>query len=212
MLFFLGKIKKTKAKILGVEYLNGNMFSLDQIDTSFTLFIDRDGVLNQEKFEDYVLNWKEFQFYDTTIEALAILSPLFNKIILVTNQKGVGKGVMSVADLETIHFNMLQAINKGGGRIDQIFYCPDLDNDSYNRKPNPGMAFQATEKYPEIDLSKSIMIGNRISDMGFGRNAGMHTVFLSTTHPEIDFPHPLIDLRFENLLDFANQLKKIIKS
>ena len=212
MLFFLGKIKKTKAKILGVEYLNGNMFSLDQIDTSFTLFIDRDGVLNQEKFEDYVLNWKEFQFYDTTIEALAILSPLFNKIILVTNQKGVGKGVMSVADLETIHFNMLQAINKGGGRIDQIFYCPDLDNDSYNRKPNPGMAFQATEKYPEIDLSKSIMIGNRISDMGFGRNAGMHTVFLSTTHPEIDFPHPLIDLRFENLLDFANQLKKITKS
>ncbi len=212
MLFFLGKIKKTKAKILGVEYLNGNMFSLDQIDTSFTLFIDRDGVLNQEKFEDYVLNWKEFQFYDTTIEALAILSPLFNKIILVTNQKGVGKGVMSVADLETIHFNMLQAINKGGGRIDQIFYCPDLDNDSYNRKPNPGMAFQATEKYPEIDLSKSIMIGNRISDMGFGRNAGMNTVFLSTTHPEIDFPHPLIDLRFENLLDFANQLKKITKS
>lgn len=188
------------------------MFSLDQIDTSFTLFIDRDGVLNQEKFEDYVLNWKEFQFYDTTIEALAILSPLFNKIILVTNQKGVGKGVMSVADLETIHFNMLQAINKGGGRIDQIFYCPDLDNDSYNRKPNPGMAFQATEKYPEIDLSKSIMIGNRISDMGFGRNAGMNTVFLSTTHPEIDFPHPLIDLRFENLLDFANQLKKITKS
>jgi histidinol-phosphate phosphatase family protein len=212
MLFFLGKIKKTKAKILGVEYLNGNMFSLDQIDTSFTLFIDRDGVLNHEKFEDYILNWKEFQFYDTTIEALAILSPLFNKIILVTNQKGVGKGVMSVADLETIHFNMLQAINKGGGRIDQIFYCPDLDNDSYNRKPNPGMAFQATEKYPEIDLSKSIMIGNRISDMGFGRNAGMNTVFLSTTHPEIDFPHPLIDLRFENLLDFANQLKKITKS
>ncbi len=212
MLFFLGKIKKTKAKILGVEYLNGNMFSLDQIDTSFTLFIDRDGVLNHEKFEDYILNWMEFQFYDTTIEALAILSPLFKKIILVTNQKGVGKGVMSVADLETIHFNMLQAINKGGGRIDQIFYCPDLDNDSYNRKPNPGMAFQATEKYPEIDLSKSIMIGNRISDMGFGRNAGMHTVFLSTTHPEIDFPHPLIDLRFENLLDFANQLKKIIKS
>jgi D-glycero-D-manno-heptose 1,7-bisphosphate phosphatase/D-glycero-alpha-D-manno-heptose 1-phosphate guanylyltransferase len=74
------------------------------------------------------------------------------------------------------------------------------------------MAFQATEKYPEIDLSKSIMIGNRISDMGFGRNAGMNTVFLSTTHPEIDFPHPLIDLRFENLLDFANQLKKITKS
>ncbi len=188
------------------------MFRLDQIDSSFTLFIDRDGVLNHEKFEDYVLNWKEFQFYDTTIEALAILEPLFKKIVLVTNQKGIGKGLMSINDLENIHSNMLSEINKGGGRIDQIIYCPDLDNDSYNRKPNPGMAFQATQKYPEIDLSKSMMVGNRISDMGFGRNAGMYTVFLSTTHPEIDFPHPLIDLRFENLLDFANQLKTIIKS
>jgi histidinol-phosphate phosphatase family protein len=188
------------------------MFNLEQIDSSFTLFIDRDGVLNHEKHEDYVLNWNEFKFYDTTIEALAILAPLFKKIILVTNQKGVGKGVMSVDDLDNIHKNMLAAIKHGGGRIDHIFYCTDLDSNSYNRKPNPGMAFQATQLYPDINLSKSIMIGNRISDMGFGRNAGIHTVFLSTTHPEIDFPHPLIDLRFENLLDFAHQLKSIIKS
>lgn len=188
------------------------MFSLNQIDSSFTLFIDRDGVLNHEKHEDYVLNWNEFKFYDTTIEALAILAPLFKKIILVTNQKGIGKGVMSIDDLDNIHKNMLAAIQHGGGRIDHIFYCPDLDSNSYNRKPNPGMAFQATELYPDINLSKSIMIGNRISDMGFGRNAGIYTVFLSTTHPEIDFPHPLIDLRFENLLDFAHQLKSIMKS
>lgn len=188
------------------------MFRLEEIDKSFTLFIDRDGVLNHEKHEDYVLNWNEFQFYDTTIKALSIISSLFQKIILVTNQKGVGKGLMSIEDLENIHNNMLAAINKGGGKIDQIFYCTDLDNDSYNRKPNPGMAFQAAQLYPEIVLSKSIMIGNRISDMGFGRNAGMHTIFLSTTHPEIDFPHPMIDLRFENLLDFATQLKSIIKS
>jgi histidinol-phosphate phosphatase family protein len=188
------------------------MFRLSEIDTSFTLFIDRDGVLNHEKHEDYVLNWNEFQFYNTTLEALSILAPLFKKIILVTNQKGVGKGLMSIDDLVLIHKNMLSTIQKTGGKIDHIFYCTDLDSDSYNRKPNPGMAFQATQLYPEIDLSKSIMIGNRISDMGFGRNAGMHTIFLSTTHPETDFPHPMIDLRFENLLDFALQLKSIIKS
>jgi histidinol-phosphate phosphatase family protein len=187
------------------------MFSLEQIDNSYTLFIDRDGVLNHEKHEDYVLNWNEFQFYSTTIEALAILAPLFKRIILVTNQKGVGKGLMSVEDLENIHENMLSAIRSGGGKIDQIFYCTDLDNDSYNRKPNPGMAFQATQMYPEIDLTKSIMVGNRISDMGFGRNAGIHTIFLSTTHPEIEYPHPMIDLRFETLLDFALHLKSITK-
>ncbi len=188
------------------------MFSLEQIDSTFTLFIDRDGVLNHEKFEDYVLHWNEFQFYDTTIEALAILAPLFKKIILVTNQKGVGKGLMKLEELENIHANMLSAIQKGGGKIDQIFYCTDLDNDSYNRKPNPGMAFQAVQMFPEIDLSKSIMVGNRISDMCFGRNAGMKTIFLSTTHPETDYPHPLIDLRFENLLTFALELKTIRKS
>lgn len=188
------------------------MFSLEQIDTSYCLFIDRDGVLNHEKHEDYILNWKEFQFYDTTIEALAMLRPFFKRIILVTNQKGVGKGLMSIDDLENIHSNMLFTIEKGGGKIDHIFYCTDLDSDSYNRKPNPGMAFQATQMYPEIDLSKSIMVGNRVSDMGFGRNAGIHTVFLSTTHPEVDFPHPLIDFRFNNLLDFALQLKSLIKS
>jgi histidinol-phosphate phosphatase family protein len=188
------------------------MFSLDQLDSSYTLFIDRDGVLNHEKHEDYVRHWNEFQFYKSTIEALSILAPLFKRIILVTNQKGVGKGLMSLEDLENIHKNMLAAIEKGGGRIDQIFYCSDLDSDSYNRKPNPGMAFQATQMFPEIDLSKSIMVGNRISDMSFGRNAGIHTIFLSTTHPETDFPHPQIDLRFENLLVFAKEVKSLRKS
>jgi histidinol-phosphate phosphatase family protein len=188
------------------------MFSLDQVDKSYTLFIDRDGVLNHEKHEDYVRNWEEFDFYEDTIKALAILYPLFKKVVLVTNQKGVGKGLMSIADLENIHSNMLAAIRAGGGNIDQIFYCTDLDSDSYNRKPNPGMAFQAANLFPEIDLSKSIMVGNRISDMGFGRNAGMHTVFLATTHPETEFPHPLIDLRCNNLLDFAIQLTALRKS
>lgn len=188
------------------------MFSIDNIDKSFTLFIDRDGVLNHEKNEDYVRNWEEFEFYEESIQALSILYPLFKKVILVTNQKGVGKGLMSLDSLELIHSNMLSAIRAGGGNIDQIFFCTDLDNDSYNRKPNPGMAFQAANLFPEIDLSKSIMVGNRISDMGFGRNAGMHTVFLCTTHPETDFPHPLIDIRCNNLLDFALQLQAIKKS
>lgn len=188
------------------------MFQLENIDQSFTLFIDRDGVLNHEKNEDYVRNWEEFEFYEGSIQALSILYPLFKKVILVTNQKGVGKGLMSLEDLEQIHANMLTAIRSGGGNIDRIFFCTDLDNDSYNRKPNPGMAFQAANFFPEIDLSKSIMVGNRISDMGFGRNAGMHTVFLCTTHPETDFPHPLIDIRCNNLLDFAKQVQAIKKS
>jgi D-glycero-D-manno-heptose 1,7-bisphosphate phosphatase len=182
------------------------MLDLSFIDTSWTLFLDRDGVINHDKDNDYIRNREEFRFYDTTLEAMSILAPLFPRIVVTTNQKGVGKGLMTVADLEGIHQHMLAAIQENGGRIDKIYYCSDLADDSINRKPNPGMAFQAKKDFPAIDLSKSIIVGNRISDMGFGRNAGMHTVFVATTHPETPFPDPLIDLRFSDLLAFAKAI------
>lgn len=179
------------------------MFSLSEIDASWTLFLDRDGVLNHEKKEDYIRNWDEFNFYAGVPQAIAMLNGLFSRIVIVTNQKGIGKGLMTAEDLQSIHNPMLQAIEKEGGKIDHIYYCPDLADDSPNRKPQPGMAFQAKADFPEIDLSKSIMVGNRMSDMKFGRNAGMHTVFLATTHPDTPFPDSFIDLRFNHLVDFA---------
>jgi histidinol phosphatase-like enzyme len=91
--------------------------------------------------------------------------------------------------------------------MDHIFYCTDLENDSINRKPQPGMALQAKDQFPSINFTKSIMVGNRTSDMEFGRNAGLHTVFLATTHPETVYPNPLIDYRFNHLLEFANAIQ-----
>lgn len=179
------------------------MLDLNKIDKSWTLFLDRDGVINHDKDNDYIRNWEEFRFYDETLEALKILAEQFPVIVVTTNQKGVGKGLMTVADLNRIHSNMVEQIAANGGRIDKIYYCSDLSDDSINRKPNPGMAFQAKADFASIDLSKAIIVGNRISDMGFGRNAGMHTVFVATTHPETPFPDPKIDLRFDHLLDFA---------
>lgn len=179
------------------------MLTLEQVNNDWTLFLDRDGVLNHEKNNDYVLNWDEFRFYDGVPKALASLNKRFKHIVIVTNQKGVGKGVMQLSDLEEIHLNMLSIIEKAGGRIDKVYFCSDLSDESPNRKPQPGMAFQAQQDFPDIDLSKSIMVGNRPSDMKFGRNAGMHTVYLATTHPETPFPHPDIDLRFNNLVEFA---------
>ncbi len=182
------------------------MLDLSRIDKTWTLFLDRDGVINHDKDNDYILDWDEFRFYDTTLEAMSILSTHFERIVVTTNQKGVGKGLMTVEDLDNIHFHMVSAIQKAGGKIQKVYYCADLDNESPNRKPNPGMAYQAKLDFPNIDLSKSIMVGNRISDMGFGRNAGMLTVFVTTTHPETPFPNPLIDYRFDDLLSFAKKL------
>lgn len=189
------------------------MYLISQIDKSWTLFLDRDGVINHEKKENYILNWNEFRFYDGVTYALKILSEIFGIIIMVTNQRGVGKGLMSVEDLTDIHAKMQDAIIASSARIDKIYYCSSLDNDCYERKPNPGMAYQAQKDFPSIDLSKSIMIGNKLSDMQFGKNAGMSTIFVETTNPEVPSPHILIDLRCKDLLAAAQYIQQcIIKS
>ena len=87
------------------------MLDLQKIDTSWTLFLDRDGVINHDKDNDYIYNWDEFRFYDDNLSALTELSKHFSRIIIVTNQKGVGRGLMTVEDLTDIHDNMVSAIH-----------------------------------------------------------------------------------------------------
>jgi len=179
---------------------------LSTIDKSWTLFIDRDGVINHEKKEDYILNWEEFRFYEGVEKAFQKLAGKFGKIIIVSNQRGVGKQLMTEHDLRTIHQNMQDAIETAGGRIDKIYYCTSTDNKHPDRKPNPGMAFHAKNYFDSVELSRSVIIGNKPSDMLFGKNAGIYSVFLATTNPDVPFPHPDIDLRFDSLPDFAKAL------
>ncbi len=179
------------------------MLDLTLIDTSWTLFLDRDGVINHEKEMDYIYHFSEFQFYKGAIHALKKLSDRFGRIIVVTNQRGVGKLLMTETDLVNLHDEMQSAIRSGGGRIDAIYYCTSLENDHPNRKPQPGMALLAQQDFTDIDFSRSVMVGNRMSDMNFGRNAGMHTVYVQTTHPRQLLPDPLVDLPFRDLADFA---------
>lgn len=179
-------------------------FPMLQPNKSWTLFLDRDGVINVEKENDYIHHWDEFQFYPDALEAIAAFSKIFNRIIIVTNQKGVGKGVTLQKNLEDIHRRMKAAIEAAGGRIDAIYYCPDTDDNSPNRKPNPGMAFQAKADFPEIDFNRSIMVGNNTSDLYFARNAGMHAVFLRSTQPALKLPPALADMESPSLSHLAN--------
>lgn len=181
------------------------------INKSWTLFLDRDGVINKEKNNGYIQRWEEFQFYDDVLDALATLHKYFGVIVVVTNQRGVGKGLMSIEDLKKIHHNMLQKIIEAGGRIDKIYFCTDIDDTSINRKPNIGMALQAQSDFPYIDFKKSIMVGNTLNDMRFGRQLNMYTVFVDTTHPEIIAPHPLIDFHYSSLIEIANTIKTTSK-
>ena len=182
--------------------------NLKEIDKSWTLFLDRDGVINYEKKNEYVLNWDEFIFMPGVKDALKILNDYFGVIVIITNQKCIGKGLITIEDLQQIHQNMLQQIEAAGGRIDNIYFCPDLEDNSPNRKPNAGMALQAINDFPQIDVTKTIMVGNKLSDMQFARNAGVASVFAATTNPETAFPHPFINMRFNTLLEFAEALTK----
>ncbi len=168
------------------------------IDKTWTLFLDRDGVINKKLENDYVKNWIEFEFLAGVFEALAFLDKLFGRIVVVTNQQGIGKKLYRIEDLELIHGNMLYEIKYHGGRIDKVYFSPHLDAEKHpTRKPGIGMALNARADFPEIDFSKSIIIGDSMSDMEFGRGAGMKTIYISDT-PKQD---PKIDFNFGSLND-----------
>jgi histidinol-phosphate phosphatase family protein len=172
----------------------------------WTLFLDRDGVINEEIEGTYVTNWDEFRFYEGTLDAICALEKIFGNIIVVTNQRGVGRGIMGLEDLKLIHANMNEEIVRNGGRIDRIYSCTAINNDDANRKPNTGMALQAREDFSNIDFHRSVMVGNNLSDMLFGKRMAMKTVFLTTTNRPHELPHDLIDQQFESLKDWADSL------
>jgi D-glycero-alpha-D-manno-heptose 1-phosphate guanylyltransferase len=180
--------------------------NLNKVHSEWSLFLDRDGVINYEKENDYIRHWREFRFYEGVKEAMQTIAKKFGKVFIVSNQRGVGKGLMTEEDLASIHHHLKTEVEQAGGRIDKIYYCTATDSLDPFRKPNPGMAFRAKEDFPEIDLSRAIIVGNKPSDMLFGKNAGMYSVFIASTHPEVPFPHPDIDLRFDTLADFAKSL------
>jgi histidinol-phosphate phosphatase family protein len=150
-----------------------NLLDIDISGYDNTLFLDRDGIINRLRSNDYVKTWAEFEFLPDVFEALARWAKQFKYIIIVTNQRGVGKGLMTEKDLQEIHRKMISEIEKHEGRIDKIYHCTALDDADTNRKPNIGMALQAKRDFPDIDFGKSVMIGDSESDMQFAENAGM---------------------------------------
>lgn len=181
------------------------MLDLNNINKEWSLFLDRDGVINHDK-SPYTLNAGEFEFYDGVLEAIEKFSTVFSHIFVVTNQRGVGKKMMTENDLLEIHELMINSISKSGGRIDKIYYCTSIDDDHPDRKPNPGMAFRAMKEHPSVKKHQSIMVGNNLSDMQFGKSAGMFTVLLTTTGVRVTLPHSLVDFQYDSLLEFASEI------
>ena len=174
-----------------------------------TLFLDRDGVINDRLLDDYVKSWDEFVFSEGVLDALKFFDGYFGKIIVVTNQQGVGKGLMTEAELEKIHKQMIAEVHKAGGRIDRVYSCTRLGNEKpFCRKPNPGMALKAKKDFPEINFKRSVMAGDSLSDLRFGKRLGMTTVLISPDNKLArEYPN-LTDFWFQSLSQFADFLTK----
>ncbi len=177
-----------------------------KIDKSWTLFLDRDGVINERLPGRYVQFWNEFCFCKGVVNVIPDFNTFFKRIFIVTNQQGIGKKLMTSADLQQIHDKMLVEIERNGGSIDAVYFCPELEK--YNpicRKPNPGMALAAKEAFPEIDFEKSVMVGDSLSDMVFGKQLNMKTVFISSREEKVSLSSRP-DLIFPDLKSFGDFL------
>jgi D-glycero-D-manno-heptose 1,7-bisphosphate phosphatase len=138
-----------------------------------TLLLDRDGVINRLRPGDYVKCWEEFEFLPHVFEALAQWNHLFKYIFIVTNQRGVAKGVMSEDDLHEVHCKMMEEIKKHNGRVDKIYYCISLTEGDGRRKPGNGMFLDILKDYPDVERERCLMIGDSESDMEFAENCGI---------------------------------------
>ena len=144
-----------------------------------TLFLDRDGVLNRHILGDYVRTPEMWEWMPGILQAMALWARKFSHIVLVTNQRGVGKGVMTDAQLAKVHAHMMQGVLEAGGRIDLVLACTSVSEEDPRRKPNPGMFYEACDLFPDIDAKSSVMLGDAPSDAAFAKNCGIPFILLN---------------------------------
>jgi len=176
-----------------------------QIDTSWTLFLDRDGVINRRNFHGYIKNRQDFEFLEGVKEGLQSLSNKVGRIIVVTNQQGVGKGLMDEEQLDDIHQYMKEELARFGVTIHAVYSAVNLRGAVEDRrKPLNVMGLEAKHDFPEIDFHKSIMVGDTASDIQFGKNLGMKTVLIRSKEKVSENA----DIVVNNLIELANELEK----
>lgn len=143
------------------------------------IFLDRDGVINVNRV-DHVRTWQEFIFEEGSLNALERLGASDFRIFVITNQAAIGRGLMTREMVEEIHARMIQEIERVGGRIDRVYYCPHKPEDHCAcRKPAPGMLWRGRDDF-DLDLEQSFLIGDWVDDVRAAESAGV-TPFLVRT-------------------------------
>jgi D-glycero-D-manno-heptose 1,7-bisphosphate phosphatase len=147
-----------------------------------TVFLDRDGVINADSPE-YIKSRDEFHFIPGSLDAIARLTRGGFCVIVITNQSAINRRMVSLSELEAIHARLREAVTSTGGRITDIFYCPHRPDEQCDcRKPKPGLILAARKRY-DIDLARSIMVGDSAKDILAGKAAGCgQTVLVETAN------------------------------
>jgi histidinol-phosphate phosphatase family protein len=143
------------------------------------VFLDRDGVINRKADgENYITCWEDFHFLPQVADGIALLNRAGWSVIVISNQRCVAKGLLSVETLEAIHQRMSEELCAAGAKVDGVYYCPHEKEEACNcRKPAPGMLLAAAKEH-QIDLRSSWMIGDSQTDVEAGRRAGCRTAQL----------------------------------
>ncbi len=167
------------------------------------IFLDRDGVINKKaKEHDYIKNWGEFEFLPNVAKTIRQLNKNF-LVVVVSNQGGVSRGIMTIDQVNDIHSKMQLELKKDQAIIDKIYFCPHyIQENCLCRKPKPGLINKAAKDL-NIDLSQSYMIGDSITDIQAGKEAGCKTILFNNL-PDSEKTKP--DFLARNLLEIPKIL------
>lgn len=170
------------------------------------VFFDRDGVVNRSPGPGYVFGVDQFEFSEGIAESVRFLNEAGILAIIVTSQKGVGKGLMSEADLASIHRHMQDELAKSGAAFDGIFAYTGTPDCRHRPKPDPEMILTAAEQF-SIDLSRSWMIGDADRDIEMGKAAGLEGTIRIRGDKDIGVP---ADHTLNNVVETLELLRKIL--
>jgi D-glycero-D-manno-heptose 1,7-bisphosphate phosphatase len=175
------------------------------------LFLDRDGVINEDK--KYVHRIEDFVLLPGVIDAVRLAKERGYAIAVITNQAGVARGYYGLEDVGVLHSHLCKVFNQAGAAIDAIYFCPhhpagkvaEFARSCFCRKPNPGMILKAARDL-EIDLKKSILVGDKVSDIQAGVAAGVgRTCLITTSNSEGCADDVAADANCTSLYEYVSQ-------
>lgn len=166
----------------------------------WTVFLDRDGVLNRKAPNgDYVKAWEEFAWLPGVREAVRLLNVAGILVVVVTNQRGVAKGLMSANDVNRIHRRMQDELRQMGAHLDAIYFCPHEVGQCRCRKPEIGLFLQAQSELSGIEFSRSFIVGDSLADIEAARRIGAIPVWVGKSDEVASLGESVLVAR--NLLD-----------